>query len=304
VTVFDAKLDDLLPKPGKRIKDGIQNASLILITSQEIDELGEADNVSQARLQIDGVLSQLRRGVRVLADHGVTTIVLAADHGHLFADEMGDDMKIEAPGGKVEDLHRRVWVGVGGTSEASYLRTSLASLGVDSEFDIATPWTFAVFKSKGGGRAYFHGGLSPQELIVPVVVLHATAKPAAPAAGIQWTLTPGTAKLTTRFFSVQIAGQQSESSLFGFEPPKVRIELRANKKCVSHSVSASYGFEDATGEVKLKIADDNKNRIEPNTVTVMLSEEISQKTVGVYLLDATTGIELTGPLAVDVAISM
>lgn len=304
VSVFDAKLDDLLPKATKKVKDGIQNAQLILITSQEIDELGEQDNMAQARLQIDGVLSHLRRGVRVLAEHGIKTIVLVADHGHLFADEIGEDMKIEAPGGKAEDLHRRVWVGVGGISEPSYLRTSLASLGVDSEFDIATPWTFACFKSKGGGRAFFHGGLSPQELIVPVVVMHSKAKPSAPTMGIQWTLTPGTAKLTTRFFSVQIAGSQSESSLFGFEPPKVRIELRANRKCVSLPVSASYGFEDATGEVKLKIAENDNKRIEPNTVTVMLSEEISTKTVGVYLLDATTGAELAAPLTIDVTISM
>jgi hypothetical protein len=304
VPVFDAKLDDLLPKPGKKVRDGIQDAQLILITSQEIDELGEADNMAQARLQIDGVLGHLRRGVRVLADHGIKTIVLVADHGHLFADEIGEDMKIEAPGGKVEDLHRRVWVGVGGNSEPSYLRTSLASLGVDCEYDIATPWTFAVFKSKGGGRAYFHGGLSPQELIVPVVVIHSVARQAAPTTGIQWTLTPGTAKLTTRFFSVQIAGNQSKSCLFGFEPPKVRVEIRANKKCVSMPVSASYGFEDATGEVKLKISESDNKRIEPNTVTLMLSEEIAQKTVGVYLLDAITGAELAAPLTVDVAISM
>jgi hypothetical protein len=302
VAVFDAKLEDLLPKPAKRVKDGIQNAQLILITSQEIDELCEADNIAQARMQLDGVLRDLRRGVRVLADHGIKTIVLVADHGHLFAEEIGEDMKIESPGGKVEDLHRRVWVGVGGNSEPSYLRTSLASLGVDSEFDIATPWTFAVFKSKGGGRAYFHGGLSPQELIVPVVVMHSSVKPSLPSTGIQWTLTPGTAKLTTRFFSVQIAG--SQSSLFGIEPPKVRIELRANKKCVSLPVSASYGFEDATGEVKLKASESDNQRIEPNTVTVMLSEEISQKTIGVYLLDAITGAELTAPLTVDVAISL
>jgi hypothetical protein len=304
VSVFDAKLDDLLPRPAKKVKEGIQNSELILITSPEIDELGEQDNMAQARLQIDGVLSHLRRGVRVLADHGIKTIVLVADHGHLFADEIGEDMKIESPGGKVEDLHRRVWVGVGGNSEPSYLRTSLASLGVESEFDIATPWTFACFKSKGGGRAYFHGGLSPQELIVPVVVMQSAVKPSAPSTGIQWTLTPGSAKLTTRFFSVQIAGSERESSLFGFEPPKVRIELRANKKSVSLPVSASYGFEDATGEVKLKIAENDDKRIEPNTVTVMLSEDVTQKTVGVYLLDASTGAELTAPLTVDVAISM
>ena len=64
VTVFDCKLDDLLPKPSKRVKDGVQSAELVLVTSQEIDELCEADNIAQARLQMDGVLGNLRRGVR------------------------------------------------------------------------------------------------------------------------------------------------------------------------------------------------------------------------------------------------
>jgi hypothetical protein len=103
---------------------------------------------------------------------------------------------------------------------------------------------------------------------------------------------------------VQIGGKQTESSLFGFEPPKVRIELRANKKCVSTPVSASYGFEDATGEVKLRISEACGKTVDPNTVTVMVSEDITQKTVGVYLLDATTGAELVAPLTIDVAISM
>ncbi|WP_339396906.1 PglZ domain-containing protein [Synechococcus sp. C9] len=304
VAVFDAKLEDLLPKPSKKVKDGIQNHQLILITSQEIDELGETDNLAQARLQIDGVLGHLRRGVRILADHGIKTIVLVADHGHLFADEVGEDMKIEAPGGQVADLHRRVWVGIGGNSESTYLRTSLTSLGVESEYDIATPWTFAVFKSKGGGRAYFHGGLSPQELIVPVLVMHSRAQPKATTTSIRWTLTPGTPKLTTRFFSIQISGNQEQIDLFGLKPPTVRIEVRANKKCVSQPVSASYGFEDATGEVRLKLAEHDPRRIEPNTVTVMLSEEISQQTVRVYLLDAITGVELAPPLTLPVAISI
>ncbi|WAS06087.1 PglZ domain-containing protein [Gloeomargaritales cyanobacterium VI4D9] len=304
VAVFDAKLEDLLPKPSKKIKDGIQNHRLILITSQEIDELGEGDNLAQARLQIEGVLGYLRRGVRILADHGIKTIVLVADHGHLFADEVGEDMKIEAPGGQVADLHRRVWVGIGGSSESTYLRTSLTSLGVESEYDIATPWTFAVFKSKGGGRAYFHGGLSPQELIVPVLVMHSRAQPKATTTSIRWTLTPGTPKLTTRFFSIQISGNQEQIDLFGLKPPTVRIEVRANKKCVSQPVSASYGFEDATGEVRLKLAEHDPRRIEPNTVTVMLLEEISQPTVRVYLLDAITGAELAPPLTLPVAISL
>ena len=304
VEFFEAKLDDLLPKPTKKIRDGIKNAQLVLITSQEIDELCEQDNITQARRQMDGVMVDLRRGVRVLANLGIQTIVLVADHGHLFAEELTEDMKIEAPGGDTADLHRRVWVGVGGTAEPSYVRMPLSELGIDSEYDIAAPYTFACFKAKGGGRAYFHGGLSLQELIIPVVTMSPIAQAmAGPVTDIDWTLFPGSAKLTTRFFSVQVTGQQSYGRLFGIEAPKVRVEIRAKGKCVSRPVSASYGFEDGAGEVQLRIMKDDSKKIEPSTVAVMLVEEISQKTVSVVLLDASSGVELAALDQLEVAIS-
>lgn len=303
VAVFDAKLDDLLPKPKKKVREGIEAADLVLVTSQEIDELCEKDNITQARRQMDGVLNDLRRGVRVLADLGVRTIVMVADHGHIFADEVGDDMKIDAPGGKEADLHRRVWVGEGGTSEPSYMRAPLASLGVASDMDIATPYTFACFKAKGGARAYFHGGLSPQELIVPVVTLKVSASALLGAStNIAWTLSPGTEKLTTRFFSVQVTG--ISSGLFDLEPPRVRLELRARGKCVSRPVAASYGFEEATGEVELKQSADNPKKIEPNSVTLMVIDDVTQKTVSLSLVDAVTGAELTALDKIENAISM
>ena len=192
-------------------------------------------------------------------------------------------MKIEAPGGETADLHRRVWVGVGGTSEPSYLRTSLQVAGRRERPRPRDPLDASPASSrKGGARAYFHGGLSPQELIVPVVVMTPTAQALSePPTGIQWTLTPGSKKLTTRFFSVQVSGQSS--GLFDLEPPKVRVEVRAKGKCVSSPVSASYGFEEATGDVQLRTsADGRPEQIEPNTVTLMVDvEEIGQKTVSI-----------------------
>lgn len=304
VPVFAAKLDDLLPKPNKRTKEGIEGARLVLITSQEIDELCERDNVAQARLQMDGLLIHLRRGVRVLGDHGVQKIVLVADHGHLFADELGEDMKIDSPGGREEDLHRRVWIGVGGNAEPSYFRAPLASLGVASDLDLATPWTFACFRAKGGARAYFHGGLSPQEIVIPIMTLAPTGKAARAATGIRWMLTPGSAKVTTRFFSVQIAGSHDLTSLFGMEAPRVRVEVRASKKCVSLPVSASYGFEDSTGDVTLRVSSNDPKLLETDTVTLMITEEIEQKTVSIVLLDAVTGSELASLDRVEVAVSI
>lgn len=43
VPVFDCKLDDLLPKPKPKVREGLQSAKLVLVTSQEIDEFGESD---------------------------------------------------------------------------------------------------------------------------------------------------------------------------------------------------------------------------------------------------------------------
>jgi hypothetical protein len=303
VEMFDAKLDDLLPKPAKKVREGIGSALLILVTSQEIDELCEKDNITQARRQMDGVLNDLRRGIRVLAELGVERIVLASDHGHLFAEELSEDMKVEAPGGETADLHRRVWVGRGGQADDATLRMPLSALGMEGEFDLATPLTFACFKCKGGARAYFHGGLSPQEALIPILILKPLAKPAMRVpAGIIWRLLPGSQRLTTRFFSVQVTG--ASEGLFDIEPPKVRVELRAKGKAISRAVSASYGFEESTGDMALRRDEADPKKVAANTVTLMLMEEPDQKTVGLYLLDAVTGVELSRLEKIEVAIAM
>jgi hypothetical protein len=303
VTVFETKIENLLPKPSRRTREGIKSAKLILVTSQEIDELCEQDNIAQARRQMDGILNDLRRGVRMLVEQGITRIVLTSDHGHLFADELTEDMKIDAPGGETADLHRRVWVGRGGKTDDAYLRAPLPDLGMVGDYDLAAPWTFACFRAKGGGRAYFHGGLSPQELIVPVLVLKPLAKlaPAAPSC-IEWKLTPGSQKLTTRFFSVLVEGRNG--GLFEFEPPRVRVELRAKGKNISRPVSASYGFDEATGDVVLKRDETRPQEVAANTITLMVVDEVDQKTVALHLIDSITGAELARIDKIEVAIAL
>jgi len=73
-----------------------------------------------------------------------------------------------------------------------------------------------------------------------VVVMHSTVKSSPTSSGINGQL-PGTAKLTTRFFFSADYRSQSESSLFGFEPPKVRSKCGPTRSAF-RSVSASYGF--------------------------------------------------------------
>jgi hypothetical protein len=302
VQVIDAKLEDLIPRPKKKVQEGIQTAELILVTSQEIDQLCEGDNVSLARRKMDEILHDLRRALRLLGELGVQNVVLTSDHGYLFGEELESDMKIEAPEGETIDLNRRAWVGRGGTSAPSDLRARLADFGLGGDLEIAVPWNFAGFKVKSGARAYFHGGMSPQELIIPVITLSARkAEPPALTSEIAWELIRGSQKISTRFFSVQIKGRST--SLFELVPPKVRVEIRAKAEWLSMPVSASYGFEEGTGDVQLKKAETEPNAIEPNTVTVMITPESPQRFVTVHLLDAVSGTELARLERVEVAIS-
>ena len=290
VKLFDARLDDLLPKPSKKIRDGIRDANLILITSQEIDMLGEENNIALARRTMDEVLRQLRQAFRILGQEKVKTIICTADHGYLFADELSSDMKIQPPGGYTADLHRRVWVGQGGEVGGAYLRTSLEKFGLNSDLDIAVPWNFAGFKVKGGADAYFHGGMSPQELILPLITLVPRKSSASGRSEITWTLYPGSQKITTRLFSVQIIGKAT--GLFELIAPKVRIEVRLGQTNIALPASASYGFEEATGDIQLKLSENEPQTIEPNKVTLLISETSPKATVSLHLLDSMSGIEL------------
>jgi hypothetical protein len=69
-------------------------------------------------------------------------------------------------------------------------------------------------------------------------------------------------------------------------------------------VSASYGFEESTRDVALKRDDSDPKKVASNTVTLMVMEEPDQKTVGLYLLDAATGAELSRLEKIEVAIAM
>lgn len=302
VEFLDLKLEDLLPKAKKKIEEGIRGARLILVTSQEIDLLCEGDNVHLARTRMDSILHDLHRAFRVLASLDVERFVVVADHGYIFGDELYESMKVDPPRGETVDLHRRVWVGKGGEYSESFLRATLKEFGLGSDLEIATPWGFGGFKVSGGAKAFFHGGLSLQELIVPVITLSPRIRQVEKVTQFVFDLIPGSQKISTRFFSVQIKGHIS--GLLESEPPKVRVEVRVGGKTYSTPVSASYGFEEATSDVQLRMSAESNRDIEPNTVTLLIADDAPRGNASVHLLDASSGVELKKLTGIELSISI
>lgn len=286
IPTYVGRLSDILP-PAKRTREAIEAAQLIVLTAtDELDGLCEKGNIPMARRLMDDVLAQVRRGLRYLFGLGVSTAVVTSDHGFLFGEILDTASTIDAPGGQTLDLHRRVWVGHGGAGSPAVARFKPDALGLDGDFEVAVPRGLEGFKVPGGHAAYFHGGASPAEIIIPVWVVRPAKAAKAASAPISWTLTPGTRTVSTRFLSVQIAGETS--GLFADRPPTVRLEVRSGKTPISRAVASSYGFQDATGFVELAWADDQSRRIRPNAVTLMLDIDEQVKQVTVALIDAKT----------------
>lgn len=305
-TVHEAKLEDLFSHP-KKLKAAVNEADLVFVTSQEIDEQGELGNIPTARQFMDQVLSMLPRAIKLLADLGCETIILASDHGYVFGEELDTDMKIDPPGGETRDLHRRVWVGVGGSRDDSFLRAPLSRMGLAEDLEVAVPWGFGAFKAPGGANAYFHGGMSPQEMAIPVVSLKPKkAAKAAPAADVSWELALNSKKISTRFLTVQVEGRVENPQLLEPALPRVRVEVRVGDAIVSEPVAATYGFSETALDVGMKLGEGDE--LEPNTVTLMVDPDRDPAARGgvafVRLLDATTGVELARRDSVEIDISV
>jgi len=289
--VVTARLDQLAPLADIHLSDAIRAARIVVVTATEdIDGLCE-NTPGIARGMLDEVMLRLRRAIKALFGLGIKTVVISADHGYLFGEKLTSGQGIDPPGGKTVALKRRVWVGQGGAHIEGALRAPLSAFGLGGVLELVTPRGLSAFKVPGGGAEYFHGGLSLQEAIIPVLIVRPTAPQAAGAAAqIKWQLSLGSPKITTRFVSVTVEGLSEE--LLPVEPPAVRVEVRAEGATISVPVSASYGFSEATRDVKLALAADSPQQIAPVTITLMITETPHVSRATVHLLDASTGVSL------------
>lgn len=221
--VASFKLNELI-KPSKKMLAKIQEADVILVTSQEIDRWAEeAEDEQEARVFMQEVLDKLRKAIHRLASLGVRQFVVTADHGHLFGETIEGGMKMDPPGGKTIELHRRLWVGKGGKAAEGFLRISSSQIGLMGDLELAFPRSLACFKVKGGSTGYLHGGISLQEMVIPIITLKSKeTKPISPETTLV-TLAMEKPKITTRFFS--ITATYKIEGLFG--PEEIRVSVVA-----------------------------------------------------------------------------
>lgn len=262
--VKDIELDQLLAITGAQLKSRLHGVKLLVVRAQEIDQLGESTNTTLARQVMDTAVSNIARGIRKLALNGVSRFIIVADHGHQFGRDKDESMRIDPPGGDTIELHRRCWIGRGGVTPAGTVRVTAAELGQESDIDFVFPAGTGVFKA-GGDLGYHHGGLSLQELVVPVVVLELATGTPAPAAALTATVLDVPIKITNRAFRVTLI--LAAEGLFEDRTVSVRLSLVHKGLQVGEVGQAiDAQFDPASKTVKVEIG-------RPATILMLLQRD-------------------------------
>jgi hypothetical protein len=280
----DVTLGDVLSWSKTKLQAQIGNAQVIIVRSQEIDLAGESGFAHQTRQVMDSVIDDLARALRRLADAGVVHAVLSADHGHLFSHEDRDEsMRVDSPGGATVALHRRCWIGRGGTTPPGCIRVSAAELGYASDLEFVFPPGVGVFKA-GGDLGYHHGGPSLQELIVPVITVRSTPTTASTMTRERLTVSNVPTQVTNRIFSVTVELDGPNLALFSTPTIVQPVLLSGNKQVGAVGMAIDGALNADAGTVSVQAG-------KPVTVAFLLSDD-TVESVRIVVRDPTTDTEL------------
>jgi len=248
--VVEMTLGKLLGKKPSQLATDIAKAPLVVVRSQEIDFVGEMDGDLLARQVMDTTIGNLARAVKKLSAAGTENVVITADHGHQFSVRKEDDMKTDNPGGDTLELHRRCWIGHGGSTPSGTVRVSGAELGYHTALDFIFPTGLGVFKA-GGGLSFHHGGFSLQELAIPVISLRMASGQSAALPGVGVRIEDCPVAVTNRTFGLKLLAQRD---LLASEPLTVRVLLMAGSDEVGRAGMAVGGdFDRVKGSLTLPL---------------------------------------------------
>ena len=214
---FETTLDELLGSP-KKVAANAKNAELFVVRTQDPDAVAENLGAWRARRYLSDVIGDIAAAVRWVVSQGFDRVVITADHGHMMLPEIpAGDIVQTPPGGWLENK-RRCRLGSGLSGAAGTITLKAGHVGIQGDVqEVCLPIGFRVFSE---GEGYFHGGLSLQEAVVPVIVFRAGREKQTPAGKPEIDVRYRSDKFTSRVIGLKF---HLQGDMFG-TAARVKIE--------------------------------------------------------------------------------
>ena len=150
----------------------IKGMNVVYIYHDTIDEAGHLE--SSIFSACDTAIEEIKNMVRIIANEwGGANILITADHGFLYTySPLTEDDKVDKTTESDQDVEigRRYAIMQKGVQPQYLLPVKF--LGGGTLYDAFAPRESIRIKMKGGGLNFVHGGISLQEMVVPVIEYH------------------------------------------------------------------------------------------------------------------------------------
>lgn len=167
------KYKNLLPMKRPERVALVKGKDVVYIYHDRVDHASHTDEASVFGA-CDEAIEEIKNMVRIITNEfGGTNIIITADHGFLYTySPLKEDDKVDKTSDNSQDVEygRRYAIMQSGTKPDFLLPVKF--LENRTEFEAFTPRDSIRIKMNGAGLQYVHGGISLQEMVVPVINYH------------------------------------------------------------------------------------------------------------------------------------
>lgn len=258
------RMDVFRKKYGQRFEEGrledfvrgrfdfSTETDLLVLRAVEIDSYFE-NHPDTAPAEITNALKRIRVAIHKLKERGFHEVVIVTDHGFFMNTHAGAGDVCSKPSGDWIAVHDRCALG-DGSGDGNHLVVSSEKMGIRGDFPkFAAPHSLAAYRS---GLLYYHGGLSLQECVVPVITmrLKATNQPTMHKASVAMSYKNGAKAITTRMPVIDLTVETAD--MFSIENDfEILLEAHDSKGEVVGEAKAGGAVNPATGTLTLKPGD-------------------------------------------------
>lgn len=167
------KYEDIIKAKRAERSGWVKGKNVVYIYHDTIDAASHTDDAAVFSA-CDEAIQEIKNLIRIIVnDFGATNIIITADHGFLYTyDPLTENDKVDKSSfdGRDVEYGRRYAIMRSG-AQPDYL-LPVKFLAGKTEYEAFTPRESVRIKMNGGGLNFVHGGISLQEIVVPVVQYH------------------------------------------------------------------------------------------------------------------------------------
>lgn len=221
---FNAK--EFMEKPLSLQQEEIEGLSCVYLYSSTIDSIGDNAKSEDAlpdavEREIEFLISLTKRIINLNRTH----IFISADHGFLFQYTPVKEhalLQVEKQAGELQ-RDRRYLVGRSLKPDSRFFYYTAEELGIGTDFQVMLPKGEARIRKQGAGSRFVHGGISLQELAIPVVKIRKGREDDLRDVGFD--ILSGTGRITTNSISVKVI--QAEPISAKVRPLRLSLRFEA-----------------------------------------------------------------------------